>query len=593
MNVGRALLVRGGVFWVFSVVAFGPPRPIVTVVWSDTAPNVRQYLETRFGLRDGEEVAEGKWAYALVDTSETNRRALATHVAIAGVEGIDRRTFELAGRLPRAAWRRGLVPVPDLLARAIETSALLAAFAGLTVLWRPAAAAAVIARVRRVATAAVAWLQRGIPEASPEAAAAFRIVFGTLVVAFFVSERVYPELLTPLELARASGAYGAVVRWLSEHPEAVHLIRPALIVTGTLFVAGVATRISFAAFTAAAFAWTIVFTLNTSSHTVAALMMALLALLAARWGDAWSVDAWLRRRRRGGRAGPARAYGYAFWVPGFVLAVAFAAAAWSKVREGPAWILNGTVKYHFVSDLEQAWVSWGPVLTRWHAVAVAMAILAVVAEASLITAMFSRSYRYRAVLGSLALLLLVGFALFQGIVWLGWWLLLLAFLPWHLIGRGREVTERTRLPGITAAQLAAMCIVVVQQLVATVMHVEARPMFSSYDMYATTYASAEDYEAASNLVYRVVAVAEGRSQDLPGCVVDDTVAGIARRALEGSADDLQLLRTAVGGCLRSTPDVRQVALEGDRQVFLWNESRFTWKRRLDVIGPIDADRLRE
>jgi hypothetical protein len=39
--------------------------------------------------------------------------------------------------------------------------------------------------------------------------------------------------------------------------------------------------------------------------------------------------------------------------------------------------------------------------------------------------------------------------------------------------------------------------------------------------------------------------------------------------------------------------VRQVALEGDRQVFLWNESRFTWQRRLDVIGPIDADRLRE
>jgi hypothetical protein len=222
-----------------------------------------------------------------------------------------------------------------------------------------------------------------------------------------------------------------------------------------------------------------------------------------------------------------------------------------------------------------------------------MGIFAVFAEASLITSMFSRSYRYRAVLGSLALLLLIGFALFQGIVWFGWWLLLLAFLPWHLIGRGRDVTERTRLPSITAAQLAAMCLVVVQQLVATVMHVEARPMFSSYDMYATTYASAEDYEAASNLVYRVVAVAEGRSLDLPGCVVDDTVAAIARRALEGSADDLQLLRKAVGGCLRSTPDVRQVALEGDRQVFLWNESRFTWKRRLDVIGPMDADRLRK
>jgi hypothetical protein len=252
------------------------------------------------------------------------------------------------------------------------------------------------------------------------------------------------------------------------------------------------------------------------------------------------------------------------------------------------------VKYHFVSDLEQAWVSWGPMLTQWHAVAVAMCIFAVLAEASLITSMFSRSYRYRAALGFLALLLLVGFAVFQGIVWLGWWLLLLSFLPWHLIGRrGGEAPEGASLTGITAAQLAAICLVAVQQIVATVMHVEGRPLFSSYDMYSTTYGSPEDYEAASNLVYRVVAVADGRSRDLPGCVVDDTVAAIARRALGGSADDLRLLRAAVGDCLRSSPEVRQVALEGDRQVFLWNESRFAWKRRLDVIGPIEADRLRE
>jgi hypothetical protein len=129
--------------------------------------------------------------------------------------------------------------------------------------------------------------------------------------------------------------------------------------------------------------------------------------------------------------------------------------------------------------------------------------------------------------------------------------------------------------------------------VATAMRIEARPMFSAYDMYATTYATPEAYEAASNLVYRVVDVADGRSRDLPGCVVDDTIAAMARRALEGSADDLQLFRKAVGECLRSAPDVRQVALEGDRQVFLWNEARFVWKRRLDVIGPIEADRLRE
>jgi hypothetical protein len=437
-------------------------------------------------------------------------------------------------------------------------------------------------------------MQRGIPEASPEAAAAFRIVFGGLTVAFFVLEPVYKDLLSPLELARATGLYGTTIRWMAEHPETVDGIRPALIVTGTLFVAGVATRASFAAFTAVALAWTTVFTLNISTHAVAALMLALLALLAARWGDAWSVDAWLRRRRGAGPIGRARAYGYAFWAPGFVLGIAFAAAAWSKVREGPSWILNGTVKYHFVSDLEHAWVTWGPTLTRWHWVAVAMGIFALLAEAWVITSLFSRSYAYRAALGFVALLLLLGFAAFQGIVWLGWWLLLLAFLPWHLIGaRTHEAADRMRPSGITAAQVAAICVLVGQQIVATAMRIEARPMFSAYDMYATTYATPEAYEAASNLVYRVVDVADGRSRDLPGCVVDDTIAAMARRALEGSADDLQLFRKAVGECLRSAPDVRQVALEGDRQVFLWNEARFVWKRRLDVIGPIEADRLRE
>jgi len=172
--------------------------------------------------------------------------------------------------------------------------------------------------------------------------------------------------------------------------------------------------------------------------------------------------------------------------------------------------------------------------------------------------------------------------------------LLLAFLPWHLIAtRGSESLEHARLRGITAAQLAAICMVIVQQLVTTAMHVEARPIFSTYDMYSTTYASWEDYEAASNLVYRVVAVSNGQSTDLPGCIVDDTIAAIARRTLEGSGNDLGLLQRALGGCLRSTPGVRQVALEGDRQVFLRNESRFAWKRRLDVIGPIEADRLRD
>jgi hypothetical protein len=146
---------------------------------------------------------------------------------------------------------------------------------------------------------------------------------------------------------------------------------------------------------------------------------------------------------------------------------------------------------------------------------------------------------------------------------------------------------------LSAAQTAAILLVLVQQLFVTVRHIEARPMLSSYDMYSATYATPEDYEAASNLVYRVVDASATPPVDLTGCVVDDRVAAIARSAIAGSGDDLALLKHAIGGCVQRRPDVRRVALEGDRQVFIWAESRFAWKRRLDIVGPFDARLLRD
>jgi hypothetical protein len=141
--------------------------------------------------------------------------------------------------------------------------------------------------------------------------------------------------------------------------------------------------------------------------------------------------------------------------------------------------------------------------------------------------------------------------------------------------------------------MSVILLVIGQQFLVTVQHIEARPMLSSYDMYSATYATPEAYEAASNLVYRVVDVSGGHPVDLPGCVVDDRVAAIARSGIAGNADDLALLKHAIAGCVRERPDVQRVALEGDRQVFVWGEARFDWKRRLDVVGPFDARLLRD
>jgi hypothetical protein len=585
-------IVAGVALAIGARVLFGSPSPVVTIVWDESAgTGARRYLERRFSLTDQHSGRAGLSRYALRDTSEANRRAMLAEERIRGIEGIDRRTFDVSPLLPRAAWRAGVVRAPEAVAAAVEILGVLLAAGGVAALLLPPSAAT---SLRRWSSRGLSWMQRGVPAATPEAAAAFRIVFGSLVVWFFYDEPVRVDQLTAFAVAQSEGLYGTVVRWLAAHPGIVVALRPVLLWTGVLFVLGVATRVAFAAFTLAALLWACVFTLSTTAHAIAALQVSLIALLASRWGDAWSVDALLRNLRGRPRTStPLRAYGYSVWIPGFVLAVAFVAAAWSKVRQGPGWILNGTVKYHFVSDLEQAWVTWGPSLTRWHVVAVLMSAAAVIIEALVITGVFSTRYAYRAVLGCCAAGLLVGFALFQGIVWPAWWVLLLSFLPWHLIGGASTRLEEAQSRQLSVAQVTVILVVIGQQLLVTVQHMEARPLLSSYDMYSATYATPEDYEAASNLVYRVVDVSDGDAVDLPGCVVDDHVAAIARRGIGGNSDDLALLKHAIGGCVRERPEVRRVALEGDRQVFVWDEGRFDWKRWLDVVGPFDASLLRD
>jgi hypothetical protein len=601
-----ALLVAGAAAHLSVPVLFGRPRPQLTIVWSGVAPEERAGLERRFGLADLGPAGGHARHYAAYDTSPATLRALADDARVASVGGLDRARFAIARDAPLTPRRDGLLAVPRavsglarrvalallalgaiLLALSTRRGGALASAAGThagTARRDPAGA------IRALAAGVGRALNRSVPAASAEAAAAFRIAFGAGVLLWIASEPVYPELLTPYELSAAEGPYGLVVRALAARPALVYAINPFVLVTGALFVIGAMTRLTYAAFVLGVLLWACVFTLNTTAHTVGSLQLAMLALLPARWGDAWSADAWLRARRGSSRApaaGPV--YGYTFWAPMLVLGVAFLAAALSKTGGGLQWIANGTVKYHFISDHEQAWTGWGLVLGRYHWVAVAMSAYAVVVEALLITAVFSTRGWYRALLAIASLALLLGFALFQGIVWPAWWMLLAAFLPWGRIARrpggGREGS-------LTAAQAAAVALIVAQQLVASAAAIEARPLLSAYDMYSATYDSPDDYEAASNLEYRIVAGSGGAWADVPGCVVSDRAAEIARLASAGSAPHQAMLRDLVGPCLRDRPDVERIRLEGDRQVFDWTSSRFEWKRRLDVIGPLDAAPLR-
>lgn len=601
------------ILWSIPLV-FGSPDRIVKITWRVANPADRAALEQRFALTAPVLLENDVWGYVPGDTSRATLRALATHPQVAVADGIDRRTFQFARSPPLSPRRGGVLETPPawmpraarllayglvllavmLLCGAIVLSPFLPAHSGI----RPALAALnsdPAGTLKRLPTSIRLWVQRGVPIASAQSAGLFRIVFGTAVLAYVVTNPVNSQMLDASELANAGGPYGMAVRWAGAHPTVVQQLRIWLQVSGVLFIAGVVTPASFAAFVGGFLLWACVYTLTSSAHAVAVLGVTLLCLMPARWGDAWSVDALLRRLL--GRPRPfssGRQYGFAFWVPRLVLGMAFLSAAWSKVAGGGLdWILNGTVKYYFVSDFKHALVPWGPSLTEIPWVAVLMSGAAVLTEALVVTAAFSRSDAYALLLAAGATALLAGFVLFQGVLWWGWWILLIAFLPWHRIRRRSATRVETAASSLSLAQAAIVSAVVVQQVIVSMAHVEARPLLSAYDMYSATYASAQEYEDAINLVYRVVVFEGGEQRELPDCVVDDRAASLVPAAAAGAVAERERLRGVLAPCLEAAPLATAFALEGDREVYNWETRRFEWQRGLDVLGPVPADWLRQ
>ena len=593
-------------------VLFGSPRPVVHVEWRDVGPEERGALERAFGLSAPLAVDGTSWAYEPLDTSTSTLRAILSHQSVAGTAGIEPRPRTTAMSLPLLQRRGGvLANAPPWAARVAKLFAfgllVVAAVAGMLfretlvhgrlhspALFRSAWAVFLTDPAASFAgwrSGLLSWMQRGVPAASAEAAGKFRIVFGTAVLAYIATEPANPALLGSYEASVAEGLYGTVVRWLGAHPVVSQELGWWLNVSGALFIVGIATPVSFACFAMGVLVWAAMFTLTTSTHAVAALGVTLICLLPSRWGDAWSVDALIGRAlKRPRRPVCEGQYGYVFWIPRLVFGLAFLAAAWSKVGGGLGWILNGTVKYHFVTDLNQALVDWGPRLTESHWVAVAMSGAAVVVEMVVVTAAFSQSIAHVLLCGAGALALLAGFGLLQGVVWPGWWILLLGFLPWQLLSPSRGTTSE-RSP-LSVVQLAVVVMLVAQQFVASAFQLEARPLTSAYDMYSATYSSVEEYENASNLVYRVVVYDEGQARELLDCLLDDRTASLLPAAAAGASDEQERLRAVLGPCVETEGSITTFALEGDRQVYNWEARRFEMKRRIDVIGPFPVDWIR-
>jgi hypothetical protein len=356
-----------------------------------------------------------------------------------------------------------------------------------------------------------------------------------------------------------------------------------------LFVAGAFARTSFIMMTAGAVTWALIYTSKVGAHAVSALMIALLCLVWSRWGDAWSVDAW--RRRNSPVPSTPREYGYAIWIPGFVLGVTLAAAAVSKLREsGLAWILNGTVKYHFLSDSPQALVDWGLRIGAHHNLAILLSFGAIAVEGLVIVGACCKSPRIRLATGAAAASLLFGFALFQGLVWPAWWLLVLSFLPWQALA---DLVTTRSMPAqpfsaashsrLVAVQAAIILAVAGEQFVVSAAKIEVDPLMSTYDMYSTTYASPADYDAKAGMSYWVVAQLEDGVSE--SCRID-------RRdveALSKARDDRESATAVLRSCLGRPAPVHSFIVEGRRRAIDWKRWRLGGEERTAIAGTITLD----
>jgi len=504
--------------------AFGPRPVYVNIRWApEVDETTRQQLEGRYSLLQGE-LREGRtWGYALADRSRDNIRAIVGDPAVEDTHQIHRTAFRVwhsAARLPYRTPRPWIPVGLEIVALAGLALGLLAGGLGLVQRVTPRLVGGPLAWLRtvflqpgvvgaRIARRLLRWGGARIPPASAEAAGAFRIVFGSALLLFLLSRRLGAGNLDPTDAALLLEPFRRAP-WLADW------LTPWLVAWGLLFIAGAAARTSYAMLTAGVLVWAGIYTIDVSHHTVSALLLTLVCLLGSRWGDAWSVDAWRGRRART----TPRAYGFTVWAPGFVLGVTYAGAACAKlVQGGLGWITNGTVKYHFLSDSGQALVDWGLRLASNHAVAVLLSFGAIAIESLVIVGVCARAYRYRLMAGMGALLLLSGFVLFQGIFWPAWWILLLSFLPWHLVQPDAAAAAPALEPPAGAPvpwrRLVYPAILVLavgtQQAVMSLFRLELSPLLSTYDMYSTTYDSPAVFEEkATDALWLVVTDETGR-----------------------------------------------------------------------------------
>ena len=604
-RVVRRLVVASLVLWACAGAAFltrtltfGERPAFIHIRWAQGVDDTARAQEERKYSLGRPEFREGRtWGYALRDLSRANVTALVNDPAVEDTHNINRIKFRPGLFTPRFPYetRAPWIPVGlNVLSILLILGGMLAI--GLALVERVVPATVLPAPRRRVQHAVlhpqatirdswqrlVSWVAERIPPASAEAVAVFRMVFGSALLLMVLGKPVLSAFAAAPQNV-LSPLHQRALQMFVDAPWLGDAIRPWLLFWGVLFIAGAFARISFAMLTLGTFAWGLLYTSRVTYHTISSFLLALCFLQLSRWGDAWSVDAW-RRRHRPKPRGTAQEYGYTVWVPGLILGVVFAAAAVSKLREGGlAWILNGTVKYHFLSDSRQAMVDWGLHVGQYPSLSVFLSFAAIAIESIVIVGVLSRAYRHRFAAGVAAMSILGGFVVLQGLRWPGWWLLLLAFLPWHLVRPGGRPEPASWNRAMSRPVMAVIALFALQ-IVVSALRIEVTPLLSTYDMYSTTYESEADYAYKAGLSYWIVAEhPDGTSQD---CRISRAAADTMSRAIAGS-EPWGSAADVIETCFDGSAPIVNVSLQGRRSAIDWQKWPPAEVVTVPMAGPVE------
>ena len=398
---------------------YGPQGAWVHIRWQPSVDaGERQRLETEWQLVEGQEVSPLTWRYDLTVPSTGRLRAIVEHTTVADTHYIDRQRYTLAPEALRTARRHGLIAVGGAVAVGLadRLAALLAVLAGLCALVRHpmrvsrGAAAAVARWLQPIGDVAGVWPFRSdavcrwlpIPTLTARTLGQFRVVFGLVLLLNVFRD---PPPYNPLDLHRNLSwlADWSLVHAVAASTTACLVLYSITLALAGLFIVGLWTRPVYVALVVGVFASRLVDLQSYGTHPWSLPLLTLFALIVVPWGDGFSLDA--RRARRPGselRAGPL--YGLGVWIPGFMLGLAFASAAYAKLTDGGlAWITSGAVKYHFIDDAATAPLTWGLWVAAHPPAAVLLSLGAILTEACFISIIFVRSPGYRLLLGGVGL----------------------------------------------------------------------------------------------------------------------------------------------------------------------------------------------